>query len=68
MTGQQPPKVIETKIVYAGRAFGVRDDLIELRGQRMRRQIMVHPGAAGALPFLADGRVVLVGHSGSGLE
>jgi ADP-ribose pyrophosphatase len=55
-----PFRIIESKEVYSGRAFQVRDDLLEAGGRRFRRQVVVHPGAAAILPLLADGRVLLV--------
>ena len=60
MAQDSPGPVIESKEVYAGRAFRVRDDLIEVRGRRVRRQVVVHPGAAAVLPLLPGNRVLLV--------
>jgi len=52
--------MVESREVYAGRAFRVREDVVEMRGRMLRRQVVVHPGAAAVLPLLPDDRVVLV--------
>ncbi|HOX08858.1 MAG TPA: NUDIX hydrolase [Planctomycetota bacterium] len=54
------PRTMSSSEVYAGRAFRVREDVIEAGGRRMNRQVVVHPGAAAVLPVLPDGRAVLV--------
>jgi len=53
-------RVIESREVYAGRAFRVRDDLVEVRGRRLGRQVVVHPGAAAVLPVMTGDRALLV--------
>lgn len=60
MSRDQLPRTVESCEVYAGRAFRVREDVIEADGRRMNRQVVVHPGAAAILPLLPDGRIVLV--------
>src|ERR1700751_663982 len=54
-------KILKTKIIYEGKAFGVRrDELIEPTGLRTVREVVTHPGSVGVLPVLADGKIVLV--------
>jgi ADP-ribose pyrophosphatase len=54
-------KILSSKIIYAGKAFGVRrDELIEPTGVRTVREVVTHPGSVVVLPVLADGRIVLV--------
>ena len=55
-----PFRIVESKEVYSGKAFQVRDDRLEAGGRRFRRQVVVHPGAAAILPLLPDGRVLMV--------
>ena len=53
-------KLVESREVYSCFAFRVREDVIEARGRRLNRQIVVHPGAVAAVPVLPDGRIVMV--------
>src|SRR5258706_2498576 len=54
-------KVLSSKLIYEGKAFGVRrDELIEPTGIRTVREVVTHPGSVVVLPVLPDGRIVLV--------
>ncbi|NBO65904.1 MAG: NUDIX hydrolase [Acidobacteria bacterium] len=47
--------------IFSGPIFAVdRDRLIESNGLEVTRDVIRHPGGAGALPIFADGRVALV--------
>ena len=60
MPEERATRVVESREVYASNVFRVREDVIELRGRRVSRKIIVHPGAVAALPILPDGRAVMV--------
>lgn len=54
-------KVLQSEIIYEGKAFGVRrDELIEPTGVRTVREVVTHPGSVVILPVLSDGRIVMV--------
>jgi len=54
-------KILSSKVIYEGKAFGVRrDELIEPTGVRTMREVVTHPGSVVVLPALPDGRIVLV--------
>jgi ADP-ribose pyrophosphatase len=61
---KQPNKkarILKSKIIYEGKAFGVRrDELIEPTGVRTTREVVTHPGSVVVLPVLSDGRIVMV--------
>jgi ADP-ribose pyrophosphatase len=54
-------RLIEKQVIFSGSK--VRLELHHLEnedGQRMRREVCVHPGAVVILPLLADGRILLI--------
>src|SRR5258706_9493162 len=54
-------KILSSKVIYEGKAFGVRrDELIEPTGVRTTREVVTHPGSVVVLPVLPDGRIVMV--------
>lgn len=56
-----PRQVIESEKIFNGAVFSIeRDRLREENGFEFVRDVVRHPGGAGCLPLLADGRVVLV--------
>ncbi len=57
---QQRPKVLVSEKVFDGRAFRVVRDEIEVRGRRMMREVVVHPGSVGIIPFAGPDAVLLV--------
>jgi ADP-ribose pyrophosphatase len=56
-----PRRLLESEIVFKGAVFDVeRDRLREENGMEIIREVVRHPGGAGALPLFDDGRVALV--------
>jgi ADP-ribose pyrophosphatase len=54
-------KILKSEMVYEGRVFGVRRDLVqEPGGVRGTREVITHPGSVVVLPVLADGRIVMI--------
>jgi ADP-ribose diphosphatase len=61
MMGRGKAKTLESKMIYAGPVFGVRqDEVLEPWGARATRVVITHPGSVVVLPVLADGRVVMI--------
>jgi ADP-ribose pyrophosphatase len=53
--------LLESEIIFKGALFDVeRDRLREENGIEIIREVVRHPGGAGALPLFDDGRVALV--------
>ncbi len=56
-----PPELLESQIMFNGVVFDVaRDRLLDENGIEIVRDVVRHPGGAGALPLFGDGRVALV--------
>jgi ADP-ribose pyrophosphatase len=56
-----PRKLLDSEIIFSGAIFDVeRDRLLEENGIEIIREVVRHPGGAGALPVFDDGRVALV--------
>lgn len=54
-------RVLQTKIIYKGNVFSVRQDrIVEPGGVRVTRDIVVHRGSVVLLPIFPDGSVLLV--------
>src|SRR5438309_5966292 len=54
-------RVLETKIIYEGKVFSVRQDQIaEPGGIRVTRDIVVHRGSVVLLPRFPDGSILMV--------
>ena len=54
-------KVISSKMVYQGKVFGVRHDVVvEPGGKPAGRDIVTHPGSVVVLPVLNDGRILMI--------
>jgi len=54
-------RVLETKIIYEGKVFSVRQDQIaEPGGIRVTRDIVVHRGSVVLLPIFPDGSILMV--------
>jgi ADP-ribose pyrophosphatase len=45
-------KVISSKKVYSGRNITVYSDVIDIKGRRMQRDLVKHPGSAVILPLI----------------
>lgn len=56
-----PRQLLESEKIFKGAVFDVeRDSLREENGMEIIREVVRHPGGAGALPLFDDGRVALV--------
>jgi ADP-ribose diphosphatase len=56
-----PRQLLESEKIFKGAVFDVeRDSLREENGIEIVREVVRHPGGAGALPLFDDGRVALV--------
>jgi ADP-ribose pyrophosphatase len=56
-----PRQLLESEKIFKGAVFDVeRDSLREENGIEIIREVVRHPGGAGALPLFDDGRVALV--------
>jgi ADP-ribose pyrophosphatase len=56
-----PRKLLDSEEIFNGSIFDVeRDRLLEENGIEVIREVVRHPGGAGALPVFDDGSVVLV--------
>jgi ADP-ribose pyrophosphatase len=56
-----PLQLLESEKIFKGAIFDVeRDRLREENGTEIIREVVRHPGGAGALPVFDDGRVALV--------
>jgi ADP-ribose diphosphatase len=56
-----PRQLLESEKIFKGAVFDVeRDRLREDNGIEIIREVVRHPGGAGALPLFEDGRVALV--------
>jgi ADP-ribose pyrophosphatase len=54
-------KLVERQQIYTGKKVNLELHRIEdEHGQQFKREIVVHPGAVVILPFLPDGRVLLI--------
>lgn len=54
-------EVVSSETVYSGRRVNLRRDVLrDEAGAEYVREVVEHPGAAVIVPFLPDGRVVLV--------
>src|SRR5579863_4677146 len=54
-------RVFETKTVYEGSVFSVREDrIVEPGGIEVTRDIVVHSGSVVLLPVFPDGSILLV--------
>jgi ADP-ribose pyrophosphatase len=57
-----PQRLIDKQVIYDGRKVRLEVHHLEDEdtGKRSRREVCVHPGAVVVLPFLPDGRVLLI--------
>jgi ADP-ribose pyrophosphatase len=54
-------KVLSSKMIYQGKVFGVRHDVVmEPGGAKATRDIVTHPGSVVVLPILPDGRIIMI--------
>ena len=58
---RQKVKVLNSKMVFKGKVFGVRrDEVIEPGAVRARREVIAHPGSVVILPVFADKRILMI--------
>ena len=57
-----PNRLVEKQVVYEGRRIRLEIHHLdqERTGKRLRKEVVVHPGAVVILPFLDDGRLLLI--------
>jgi ADP-ribose pyrophosphatase len=54
-------KILNSKIVFRGKVFGVRrDEVKEPGGVHATREVITHPGSVVVLPVFPDGRILMV--------
>ena len=54
-------KVLDTKIIYSGKVFSVRQDrVVEPGGVEVTRDIVLHRGSVVVLPVFPDGDILLI--------
>jgi ADP-ribose pyrophosphatase len=54
-------KLLSSKVLYTGRVFGVRQDVVvEPGGVEATRDVVTHSGSVVLLPILPGGRIVMV--------
>jgi len=54
-------KTLSSETIYKGKILEMRVDCVSLpSGETSIREFVLHPGAVSVLPFLGDGRVVMV--------
>ena len=59
--GKPRARVLESKVVYSGPVFGVRQDRVrEPGGVECTRDVVTHAGSVVLLPVFSDGRLLLV--------
>ncbi len=61
MSDEKPSQVLESREIFSGRVFDLREELVRLpNGHQARLQLIRHPGAAAIVPLDAAGDVVMV--------
>ncbi len=54
-------KILNSKIVFRGKIFGVRrDEVEEPGGVQVTREVITHPGSVVVLPIFDDGRILMI--------
>jgi ADP-ribose pyrophosphatase len=54
-------KILSSEVVYKGKVFGVRHDLVrEPNGIEATRDVVTHSGSVVILPVLPDGRILMI--------
>lgn len=52
--------IVSSEVVYSGRIWDVRHDIVDYPGARFERDYVAHPGAVGVLPMNDRGEVLLI--------
>jgi ADP-ribose pyrophosphatase len=59
--GAGKARILSSQIVYEGRVFAVRRDVVvEPTGLKATRELIAHPGSVVVLPVFADGRILMI--------
>jgi len=54
-------RVVSSKTLYRGKLLDLRlDEVLLSSGRRVRREIVVHPGASAILPIVEPGKILMV--------
>jgi ADP-ribose pyrophosphatase len=54
-------RIVKSGVVFRGKVFGVRRDLVEEPGgTRATREVITHAGSVVVMPVLADGKIVMI--------
>lgn len=54
-------RILNSEMVYEGKVFGIRRDVIvEPGGMQVTREVVTHPGSVVILPLLPDGRILMI--------
>jgi ADP-ribose pyrophosphatase len=60
-SGGSKAKVINSKLVFKGKVFSVRRDVVvEPSGVKAERDVIAHSGSVVVMPVLDDGKIVLI--------
>ena len=54
------PRIVERRTLCRGRRFEFCSAIVEYGGRRFSRDLLLHPGAVVAIPFLDEERIVLL--------
>lgn len=54
-------KIISSKTLYRGRLLDLRlDEILLSNGRKVKREIVIHPGASAILPIIEPGKILMV--------
>ena len=54
-------KMVSSRTLYKGKLLNLRlDEVVLSGGRRVRREIVVHPGASAILPIIEPGKILMV--------
>jgi len=54
------PRIVERRTLCRGRRFEFCSAIVEYGGRRFSRDLLLHPGAVVAIPFLGEEKIVLL--------
>jgi ADP-ribose diphosphatase len=61
MMAKRKARIVKSAVVFRGKVFGVRRDLVEEPGgTRATREVITHAGSVVVLPVLPDGKIVMI--------
>ena len=54
-------KIVSSKTLYRGRLLDLRlDEILLSSGRKVKREIVIHPGASAILPIIKPGKILMV--------